>query len=112
MSNRIDVLQQPVDKFGIPIPLALPAGVTLARTYDETISTSTEITLNTKATVLIFTAITKMVFLKWGADDVTSSNYDEDIPANQTRVIPIPAGTTKINIIESSATGFASILEK
>ncbi len=95
-----------------------PSCVALARTIDETISTSTEITLNAATTLLRIYAIDKDVYLKWGTDDVTASNFDEVIPANQIAdfVVPVDLTTkqrfTAINLIERAATGGVIVIEK
>ncbi len=108
---RLDI-EQPVDKLGNPIPDALPVGKTLAATYDATISASTEITLNAKTTVLVVHAIGNMVLLKWGADDVTTSNFDEAVPTGATRIIKVPAGTLAVNLIQAAATANVAVIEK
>lgn len=109
---QLNSIEIPTDNHGVPIPNALPFGATLAQTYDATISASTEITLNEATTVLIIHAISQMVFLKWGTDDVTSSNFDEAIPANETRILKVPAGTTAINLIQAAATANVAVVEK
>ncbi len=94
-----------------------PNKAALARTVDATISTSTEITLNAATTFLRIYAIDKDVYLKWGTADVTASNFDEIIPANQIvdLYVPIESGTTlytAINLIERAATGGIIVIEK
>lgn len=83
---------------------------TLEETYDATISTSTSITLNTNSRYIEVSAIDKGIFMKWGAT-ASSTDFDEFIPANTTRLFVIPAVTT-VQFIEESATGKLVVLEK
>lgn len=94
-----------------------PSTLTLARTVDATISSSTEITFNAKTTFIRVYAIDKDVYLKWGTDDVTASNFDEVIPANQICDFFVPNFTdgvkyTAINLLERAATGAVIVIEK
>lgn len=95
-----------------------PATVGLAVTYDATISSSTEITLNTATTVLEVAAIDKAILLKWGTADAATSSFHEVIPANTVRhfVVPIDSTTkakyTAVNFIEQAATAILICIEK
>lgn len=100
-----------VDKNGKAVQLT-PSYPALARTIDATISSSTEITLNVKTTFIRVYAVDKDVYLKYGTDDVTASNFDEVIPANQVCDFVIPKGTTAINLIERAATATVIVIEK
>lgn len=84
---------------------------TLEETYDATISSSTSITLNTSATYIEVSAIDKGVFMKWGAT-ASSSDFDEFISANTTRVYAIPTGQTTVQFIEESTTAKLVVIEK
>ena len=75
----------------------------LAVTYDATISSSTQITLNAGTTAIEVTAIDKAILLNWGATASTSA-FVGVIPANQTKIFTVPSGTTTANFIEESAT--------
>lgn len=97
---------------GQVVVVATPDVVALAQTVDATISSSTEITLNVETTMLRVYAITKDVYLKWGTDDVTSSNFDEVIPASQVLDFKVPNGQTAINLIEREATAGVIVIEK
>lgn len=88
-----------------------PARVALEETYDATISATTEITLNANTTLIEVTAIDKAIFLKWGADDASSTDWDHVIPANTTRLFPVPPGTTAVNFIEQAATAILAVAE-
>lgn len=113
------ISRERLPKDGNSIAMQLtPASVALARTIDATISSSTEITLNASTTIIRVYAIDKDVYLKWGTDDVTASNFDEVIPANQIvdLMVPTVATTgvlyTAINLIERSATATVIVIEK
>ena len=102
-------LPQDLNSRTIQLP---PARVALARTVDPTISASTEITLNTATSFIRVYAITQDVYLKWGTDDVTASNFDEVIPAGQICDFFIPASITAINLIERTASATVIVIEK
>lgn len=107
----------PRDNNNLPIPLA-PANIALARTVDATISTSTEITLNAATSFVRVYAINKDVYLKWGTDDVTASNFDEVIPAGQICDFIVPKSQpgkalyTALNLIEREASATVIVIEK
>lgn len=84
---------------------------TLEETYDATISASTAITLNISAKYIEATALDKGVFLKWNAT-VSSSDFDEFIAPNTTKLYIIPEGVTTANFIEESATAKLVVIEK
>lgn len=122
MSNTVPL---PRDGNKNAIPLT-PARIALARTVDATISTTTEITLNTATTMIRCYAMTQDVYLKWGTADVTASNFDEVLPAGQIvdLVVPVDETTTltapgvartlytAINVIERTATAGIIVIEK
>ena len=94
-----------------------PAVVALARTVDASISASTEITLNSSTNLLRVYAITQDVYLKWGTDDVTASNFDEVIPAGQMVDLAVPRQSsgslyTAVNLIERTASASVVVIEK
>jgi hypothetical protein len=95
-----------------------PAKVTLARTVDATISTTTEITLNTDTTWIEVTARAHDVYLKWGTADVTASNFDEIIGVGESKAFAVPidlatgALFTAINVIERVAGATVIVIEK
>lgn len=86
--------------------------VALNRTVDASISSSTEVVLKPATTIVQVYAITKDVYLKWGADDVTASNFDEVIPAGQVFSFLVPEGVTALNVIEREASATVIIIEK
>ena len=89
-----------------------PAVVALEENYDATISTSTEITLNTATTLIEVCAIDKAILLKWGTSDASTSDFDEVIPANTVRHFYIPKDIAAVNFIEQAATAILVVVEK
>jgi len=89
-----------------------PATTALAQTNDATISSSTEITLNSSTALIEVTAKTNGIYMKWGTDDVTSSNFDEYILGNTTRHYAVPSGETAVNFIEEAASATLIVIEK
>ena len=89
----------PKDSQGNIVPLA-PAGSAIARTVDASISSSTEIELNAATKLISCYAVAQDVYLKWGAADVTSENFDKVIPAGQILDLLVPEGTLAVNFIE------------
>ncbi len=84
---------------------------TLNETYDATISSSTELTLNTATKYIEVTALLKGIFLKWDAA-ATSSDFDEFIAPESTRVYIVPTGTVTVNFLEEAATAHLVVIEK
>lgn len=107
----------PVDQNGNVVQIT-PAVASLAKTYDETISSSTEITLNTATTFIEVTAMAEGVFLKWGTADVTNANFDEYIAKDSTRQYYVPVDTstnakyTAVNFLQRAATALLVVIEK
>ena len=98
-------------KHSLPLQLT-PDVPALARTVDSSISSSTEITLNTATSFLRVYAISQDVYLKWGTADVTASNFDEVIPAGQIVDFLRPQGVTAINLLERVAGATVIVIEK
>jgi hypothetical protein len=92
--------------------VSTPDVVALARTVNNSISSSTEIVLNPATTYVRVYAIAKDVYLKWGADDVTASNFDEVIPAGQISDFLVPEKITALNVIEREAGATVIVIEK
>jgi len=125
MGQAAPNLNLPKDASRIAMQLT-PSSVALAVTVDATVSASTEITLNTATTFLRVYAADKDIYMKWGTADVTASNFDEIIPANQIVdfIVPVdptaaPSGTnglgtkfTAVNFIERAATATLIVIEK
>lgn len=90
--------------------VGLPSVVALEETYDATVSASTAITLNASTTLLEITAIDKPIFYKWGAT-ASSTDFDGIIPANTSKLVPVPQGQTSIQFIEEAATAKLAVVE-
>lgn len=88
-----------------------PSAVPLARTYDTTISTATSITLQTNTNFLRVCAIDQGVFLRYQAN-VSSTDFDEYIPADSVQDFIVPKGTTVISVIERAASAAVVVIEK
>jgi len=98
-------------KYSFPLQLT-PDVVSLARTVDASISTSTEIVFNVLTTYIQVYAVAKDVYLKWGTDDVTASNFDEVVPAGQIIHFLVPNGVDALNILERESGATVIIIEK
>lgn len=91
--------------------------VALAVTYDATISTSTQITLNAATTIIEVTAIDKTVLLKWGSTSASTTVWDVAIPLNTTKQLYVPYQSdgktrfTTVNLIEEVATAKMCVAE-
>lgn len=88
-----------------------PKAPTIVETYDATISASTAITLNAATTYIEVSAIAAGIFLKWNGTAATS-DFDEYISPDETRLYIRPAGATTANFIQASANGILVVLEK
>lgn len=89
---------------------SLPAAVALEETYDATVSSSTALTLNVATTLLEITAIDKPIFYKWGGT-AASTDFDGIVPANTSKLVPVPNGQTSIQFIEEAATAKLAVVE-
>lgn len=88
----------------------MPSAVALDETYDATISSSTALTLNASTTIIEVTAIDKAIFYKWGGT-CSNSDFDGCVPANSSKLIPVPQGQTSIQFIEQAATAILAVVE-
>jgi hypothetical protein len=90
---------------------APPAILPLKVTYDATISSSTAITLQATTTYMEVSAIDKGIMMAWGRA-ATTSDFDEYISPNTTRIYIVPTGQTSVQFIEASATAILAVIEK
>jgi hypothetical protein len=91
-------------------------------TYNGTISSSTQITLQATTTFVEISAITKPVLLKWGTGAATASaatdGFHEIIQAGTSKLLKVPVDPatnvpyTDINLIEQAATAIVAVIEK
>ena len=88
-----------------------PKSATLEETYDTTVSSSTEITLNVDTVAIQVSAIDKGIFLAWGRT-ASSSDFDEFISKDTTREFIVPDEQTTVQFIEESATAKLVLIEK
>lgn len=100
----------PSDQKGDMIPLTTPTNA-IAVTYDTSISSATDITLNANTALIEVTAINNGVFLRY-ASTASSSAFDEFILADSTRHFVVPAGVTTISVIEETASAKVVVIEK
>lgn len=109
-------MQLPLDKNGKTMQL-VPAKAAIARTYDTTISSATDVTLAATTRFLEVTAISQGIFMRY-ATTVTTSNFDEYIAAGMTRNYKVPVdsnGTptvTVVSFIEQAASATLVMIEK
>lgn len=92
-----------------------PAKVSLASQIVGTLSSGTiPFSLQTGTKFLRTYGVAKDVYMKWGTATVTTSNFDEVIPAGQIVDFFCPAGAagTAVNFIESTASGTVVIIQK
>lgn len=104
------MIELPIDANNKPIQTRA-AKTAIAVTYDATISSATDITLNADTTMLQVSAIDKGIFLRYAAT-ASSTAYDEFIDANTTVQLAVPDGVTIISVIQQSASAAVSIVEK
>lgn len=88
-----------------------PAREALAVTYDTSISSSTEITLNAATEYIQVTALSKPVFLAWGTDNASTSNFDMLIPVDTPTVLKVPPGVTAVNFLEQASAATIAVVE-
>ena len=105
----------PRDASHAPVQL-FPAKAALKETYDTTISSSTEITLNASTTIIRVAAGGEAVMLKWGTSDASTTDWDHVIPegAIVDLVVPYESGSTlytAVNVIERATTAWVAISE-
>lgn len=106
----------PKDDNRASIPLT-PNTTAYAQTVNSTLSSAQTITFNAATTFIRTYAISQDVYLKWGTTAVTSSNFDEVIPAGQIVDFFVPMQTTGVlytqcTLIERSASATIIVIEK
>lgn len=88
-----------------------PKSPTLAATYDATINSDTTVTLNAKTAVVIVSAESKGIFMKWDGT-ASSSSFDEYISPGYTNVYVRPEGVTTAHFVEQAASAVLIVIEK
>ena len=95
-----------------------PAVIALEETYNATLTSTVELTLNSDTTMIEVSAIDKTIVMKWGTTDASTSDFDEVINLNSTRHFMIPTDTTTkllftaVNFIEQEAGAVLCVVEK
>ena len=95
-----------------------PAVIAINETYDATISSSTELTLNAATTLIEVSAIDKTILLNWGTTSASTTVFDEVISLNTTRQFQVPVDTstgklyTAVNFIQQTTTARLAVIEK
>ncbi len=102
----------PRDGNRVPLQNSSLQGTTLASTYDATISSSTEITLQATTTAIEVTATAQPIVMRWGTSDASTTTFDSVIPAGATYIFAVPANTTAVNFIEAAATATIFVVER
>lgn len=90
--------------------------VAVATTYDTSISSSTEVTLNTATRLIQVTAIAQAIFVAWGVDNAASNNFDVVVPAGESYWLNVPyqstgALYTAVNFLETAASATLIVAE-
>ena len=119
MATDTITVELPRDHYGNPVQLTQDSAA-LARTRNTSLTTTTsEITLNSGTSIIEVQAIGIDIALKYGTDDVTLLNFDEYIQDGHVRHYVLPktslganTNVTAINIIATSGTGTAIVIEK
>ena len=104
------MINLPIDANGKEIQIT-PNVVALATTYDTSVSSSTEVTLNTNTSYIEVAALVKGIFLKWGGT-ASSTSFDEYIPADSLRTFVKPNGQTSVQFIEQTSAATLVLIEK
>lgn len=105
-------VQFPRDANMVPITTLTPAVEAIAVTYDATVSSSTQVTLNAATTLIEVCAIDKTILLNWGTSAASTTVFDEVIPLNTVRQFYVPDGVVAVNFIEEVATAKLVCIEK
>ncbi len=102
--------QMPIDANAKPIPGSI-LGAAIAVTYDTSVDSASNVTLNAATTWIEVAAIGKGLFMRY-ASGASSSAFDEFIPADTVRGFARPDGVTVVSVIEEATSAHAVIIEK
>lgn len=106
----------PRDASGASVQL-VPSTTALATTYDETISSSTEVTLNAATSIIEVSALSSGIFMKWGGT-ASNTSFDEFIGDGMTRQYEVPVNPstgdryTTAQFIEKASSATLVLIEK
>jgi hypothetical protein len=106
----------PKDDDRTSMPLT-PARIALSQVVNASISSSATLNITAGATILRCYSADKDTYLKWGSTTVTSSNFDEILPANQIVDLVVPQDSsgvlyTTTRVIERAATATLIVIQK
>lgn len=101
----------PVDAGRRPIDYGNLVGTVIAVTYDATISSATDVTLNAATTSFEILAITQPILVRFAAT-VSTSAFDAVVAANQSKVFYRDPSVTIVSVIQAAATGLVAIIER
>lgn len=110
MAERISSLL-PVDGANKAIENGNLVGTVLVATYDATISSATDITLNASTTSFEILAITQPVLVRF-ASTVSTSAFDAVVAANESKIFFRDSSVTVISVIQAAATGSVAVIER
>lgn len=108
--NQISSLL-PVDGAAKGISYGNLVGTVLAVTFDATISSASDVTLNAATTSFEILAITQPIFVRFAAT-ASSTNFDAVVAANQSKVFYRDPSVTVISVIQAAATGAMAVIER
>lgn len=86
-------------------------GPVIAKTYDATISSATDITLAATTTSFEILAITQAVIVRF-ASTVSTTDFDAVVGANTSKVFWRDPAVTTISVIQAAATGAVAVIER
>jgi hypothetical protein len=94
----------------------VPPVEALATTYNASISSQVEVTLNANTSFIEVSAISAPILMKYktvaGGTSVSTTNFSEFIQAGCTRHYQLPIGTTVLAFKEQAATATLVLIEK
>lgn len=101
----------PIDGNQKPIQDGNLVGTVLAKTYDATLSSASDISLNASTTSFEVLAIDKAVMVRFAAT-ASTSNFDAVVAANCSKVFYRDPAVSTISIIEASASAAVAVIER
>jgi hypothetical protein len=113
MGNQKDYINLPTTEEGAPVPI-MPAGPAIATHYEDSISTSTALTLDGSTSIVEITSLKDDIFCRWGATAaaLADDSFDFCLAAGTEKAVVVPEGQTTLQIIDSGNDGIATVVEK
>lgn len=103
-------LEIPVDANNKPLQVP-PAVSALASTYNASLGSAVNITLNVNTSYIEVSAFTAGVLLRWQTG-ASTTNFDAAVGPGATRAFAKPPTATVLSIIQQSATAAVAVVEK